>query len=40
MALFEELNREGITLVMVTHEPDIATHAKRVIHMRDGRVAS
>ena len=40
MALFEELNREGITLVMVTHEPDIAARAKRVIHMRDGLVDS
>jgi ABC-type lipoprotein export system ATPase subunit len=36
MALFEELNREGITLVMVTHDPDIARHARRTIHVRDG----
>ncbi len=38
MRLFETLNREGITVVMVTHEPDIAAHARRVIHMRDGKV--
>ncbi|MBP7275308.1 MAG: ABC transporter ATP-binding protein [Kiritimatiellae bacterium] len=38
MALFEELNRGGITIVMVTHEPDIAAHAGRVIHMKDGQV--
>ncbi|MEI6564139.1 MAG: ABC transporter ATP-binding protein [bacterium] len=38
MALFQELNREGITIVMVTHEPDIAKYAKRVIQMRDGAI--
>jgi putative ABC transport system ATP-binding protein len=38
MALFHELSREGITLIMVTHAEDIARQAKRVIHMRDGRV--
>ncbi len=38
MALFQELNREGITIVMVTHEPDIAQFAKRVIQMRDGEI--
>jgi len=38
MALFQELNREGITIVMVTHEPDIAHFAKRVIQMRDGEI--
>ena len=38
MALFQELNKEGITLVMVTHEPDIAQYAKRVIHMKDGQI--
>jgi putative ABC transport system ATP-binding protein len=36
MTLFRELNAEGITLVMVTHEPDIAAYARRTIHMRDG----
>ena len=38
MTLFKQLNAEGITLVMVTHEPDIAAYARRTIHMRDGRV--
>ena len=38
MALFQELNREGITIVMVTHEPDIARFAKRVIQMKDGKI--
>jgi len=39
MGLFRDLNAEGITLVMVTHEQDIAAYAKRVIHMRDGQIA-
>jgi putative ABC transport system ATP-binding protein len=38
MALFQELNESGITLVLVTHEPDIAAFAKRVLVFRDGRV--
>lgn len=40
MALFKELNDEGITIVMVTHEPEIAEYAKRKIFMRDGRIIS
>lgn len=36
MQLFSELNRTGITIVMVTHEEDIAAHAKRIIRLRDG----
>jgi putative ABC transport system ATP-binding protein len=39
MALFEELNAKGITVVLVTHEPDIATHAQRVLTVRDGLLA-
>jgi putative ABC transport system ATP-binding protein len=38
MSLFAELNREGITIVIVTHEPDIAEHARRKIVFRDGRI--
>ncbi|HEY6895683.1 MAG TPA: ABC transporter ATP-binding protein [Rhodocyclaceae bacterium] len=38
MALFEALNREGITIVLVTHEADIAAHAQRLVRFRDGRV--
>ena len=40
MALFQSLWRSGITVVMVTHEPDVAAHAARVVVMRDGRVLS
>ena len=40
MALFEELNREGITIVLVTHEEDIASHAKRQVRFFDGRIVS
>ena len=40
MALFQELGRSGITIVLVTHEPDIAAYAARVIVLKDGRVAS
>ena len=38
MALFQELNDEGVTIVVVTHEHDIAEYCKRVFEMRDGRV--
>ncbi|MCY1081750.1 ABC transporter ATP-binding protein [Archangium sp. miwbw1] len=40
MALFQELRHEGITLVLVTHEPDIASHAGRVVVVKDGRIIS
>ncbi len=40
MALFEELNREGITIMLVTHEADIAHHAKREVRFIDGRIVS
>jgi putative ABC transport system ATP-binding protein len=40
MALFEELNREGITIVLVTHETDIAQHSKRQVRFHDGRIVS
>jgi putative ABC transport system ATP-binding protein len=39
LALLEELNGEGQTLVMVTHDPDIAARARRSVHLRDGRIA-
>ena len=39
MAIFQKLNRErGITVVLVTHEPDIAHHAQRIVRLRDGLV--
>jgi putative ABC transport system ATP-binding protein len=41
MAIFQRLNREaGITLVVVTHEPDIAAYANRVLRFKDGRLVS
>ena len=38
MRLFQELNQQGITIVLVTHEQDIAAYAKRVVEVRDGRI--
>jgi putative ABC transport system ATP-binding protein len=40
MALFQELNRDGTTVVIVTHEPDIAAYANRLIRFLDGHVVS
>ena len=40
MALFQELGRSGITVVLVTHEPDIAEYASRVVVVRDGLIVS
>ncbi len=40
MLLFEELHRQGNTIILVTHEADIAEHAHRVIRVRDGKVES
>lgn len=36
MEIFKSLNDEGVTIVMITHEPEIAAHAKRTLHIRDG----
>jgi putative ABC transport system ATP-binding protein len=38
MALFERLHKSGNTIVLVTHEADVAVHAHRTIHLRDGQV--
>jgi len=38
MALFQELNEQGITIVLVTHEPDVARYASRIVEVRDGRI--
>ena len=40
IAILEELNQQGKTIVMVTHEQEIATHAKRIIRMRDGEIVA
>ncbi|MHB8061845.1 MAG: ABC transporter ATP-binding protein [Ruminiclostridium sp.] len=40
MSVFQDLNREGVTIVLVTHEPDIAEHTKRVLKFRDGLLTS
>jgi putative ABC transport system ATP-binding protein len=40
LALLQRLNREGLTIVLVTHEPDIATYAGRHLVFRDGRLLS
>jgi putative ABC transport system ATP-binding protein len=40
MALFQELRRGGITIVLVTHEPDIARYAARIVTLRDGTIRS
>ena len=40
MALFDELQSKGNTIVLVTHEPDIAEYAHRVVHIRDGQIYS
>ena len=40
MQIFKDLNEQGHTIIMITHEPDIAEHAKRVIHVKDGKIIS
>jgi putative ABC transport system ATP-binding protein len=40
LEIFENLNKEGVTIIMVTHEPEIGKKCKRVINLRDGRVLS
>lgn len=38
MSIFQKLNQDGHTVVMITHEPDIAQHAKRIIYIKDGKI--
>jgi len=40
LKLFDQLHREGQTIILVTHEEHVARHSKRIIHMRDGRIYS
>jgi len=39
MAIFQKLNEKGHTIIMITHEPDIAQYAKRIIYIRDGKIS-
>lgn len=38
MSIFQDLNAKGHTIIMITHEPDIASHAKRIIQLKDGKI--
>lgn len=38
MEIFQKLNSEGVTVIMITHDPDIAAHAKRIVYIRDGEL--
>jgi putative ABC transport system ATP-binding protein len=38
MTIFRKLNNDGHTIIMITHEADIAAHAKRIIHIKDGKL--
>jgi putative ABC transport system ATP-binding protein len=40
MSIFQKINQEGNTIIMITHEPDIAQHAKRIIVIRDGKIVT
>ncbi len=40
LALFAELSRQGNTILVVTHEEDVARHARRIVRIRDGQIAS
>lgn len=40
LGTFEKLNAEGRTIILITHEPDVAQHAQRIIHIRDGLIVN
>ena len=40
MAIFRQLHRDGKTIVLITHEADIAAQAQRTLRLQDGRIAS
>jgi len=40
LKIFQDLNNEGSTIIMVTHEPDVAQHTKRIVRFRDGEIIS
>jgi putative ABC transport system ATP-binding protein len=39
MKIFEDLNRDGRTIIMITHDPEIAAHADRIVRVKDGVLA-
>jgi putative ABC transport system ATP-binding protein len=39
LAIFDDLNAQGMTILLVTHERDVGERAQRIIHFRDGRIA-
>jgi putative ABC transport system ATP-binding protein len=38
LGIFDDLSRKGVTIVLVTHDPIVARHAHRVVHLKDGRI--
>jgi putative ABC transport system ATP-binding protein len=40
LRMFQQLNADGITILLVTHDADVAAHARRIIRIRDGRIES
>jgi putative ABC transport system ATP-binding protein len=38
MCLFQDLQKQGHTIIMITHEPSVASYAQRIIHVRDGKI--
>ncbi|MFM7267094.1 MAG: macrolide ABC transporter ATP-binding protein, partial [Cyanobium sp.] len=40
LEIFDDLNAQGITILLVTHEREVGERARRVVHFRDGRIAS
>jgi putative ABC transport system ATP-binding protein len=38
LGIFDDLSRKGVTIVLVTHDPNVARHAHRVVHLKDGRI--
>ena len=38
MKIFQDLNDEGVTIIMVTHEPDVAKYTKRIVMVKDGSI--
>jgi putative ABC transport system ATP-binding protein len=39
MKILKELNEDGNTIILITHEPDIAKYAQKIVHLKDGKVS-